>query len=221
METCLKKQVLWNKSTGQELEEAYHQLTELPRALVEENGLPVKGNKSNVTKSYTNRYGDQIVSEKLPARWNATTVIIDGMFLIHIAPQSQHATIDHYCNMLAKHHILPYFSAGALEVHLIFDSLHHQKQRRDREGIRVPMLTIHTTTLGNNYQTPRSGRQQWSAQSVNINWPCNLHLRCCSKSPNTCYQISDSSLQELLRKIFVTKPSVWVMVLAKHTFYHT
>ena len=53
-----------------------------------------------------------------------------------------------------------------------------------------------------------------------VNWPCTLHLRCCSKSPNTCYQISASSLQEHLRKIFVTKPSVWATVQVKHVLPH-
>ena len=120
-DTCLRKQIMWTKLTGEKLEEACHQLTELPRALVDEDGLPVKGNKSKVITTYTNRYGEQLASTNLPDQWTANSVIIDGMFLLHITPQSEQTSLSQYYSMLATRHILPFYKSGALEVHLIFD----------------------------------------------------------------------------------------------------
>ena len=66
-------------------------------------------------------WGSSCIGIAIPVGWNANTGITDRMFLIHIALQSQHTTIEQYCNMLAKHYILPHFIAGALELHLLFD----------------------------------------------------------------------------------------------------
>ena len=51
-----EKRVAYATSTGTELETAYEQCIELPRALATSDGNPINGTKSNTTKAFEKRY---------------------------------------------------------------------------------------------------------------------------------------------------------------------
>ena len=52
--------------------------------------------------------------------WIASTVIMEGMFLITITLWSTHKNIGDYADILLKQHILLHFRNGTAEVHLLF-----------------------------------------------------------------------------------------------------
>ena len=92
----------------------------LPRALVDKNGLPYKTNKSSTTKYFVNRYKNSpILSSMLP--WFPTSVILEGMFMIQMAPLPTNERMRDYAKMLflryAKFHFI-----SAIEVHIVFDN---------------------------------------------------------------------------------------------------
>ena len=140
---CWKKRVAYATSTGTQLETAYEQCIELPRAIATSDGNPTKGTKSNTTKAFEKRYENatpQIVTTALPIGWVPDTTIVEGMFLINITPWSAHKNIGDYAEFLLKQHIIPHFRNGSNEVHLLFDDpecqvqspKYFERQRRDQ-----------------------------------------------------------------------------------------
>lgn len=148
-----------------------------------------------------------------------------SVFLIHVAPQSQHTTIDHYCNMLAKHHILPYFSAGALEVHLIFDDpgrFPTSPKAADRQR-RYQSTNADHTHYNFREQLPNTQKWKTAMECTKCKHQLAMHLayetlQRISKYllPNQHF-ITAGAFEEDLRDKAL---SVWVMVQVKHTFYH-
>ena len=73
------------------------------------------------------------------SRWLAPLVVImEGMFLINIAPWDAHKTIGSYADFLLKQHVMPNYRNGATEVHVLFDNpkslslKHFERSKRDR-----------------------------------------------------------------------------------------
>ena len=102
-------------------ENSFEQYSELPRALVDKDGLPQKGQKSSIIWLIETRYSKpskNITTNVHPTQWDADAVLIDSMFLIHISPWGNHKIMSDYGNFLSKQHILPHFARGAKEVHL-------------------------------------------------------------------------------------------------------
>ena len=120
IEVCMKKQMIWMKLTG-EPQDTHQQMLELPRALVSEAGLPVKGQKHKAVQFYSTQYMDKVVNDTLPQNWVPHAVIIDGMFLLYAPPPPGTTTVSEFSRILSEWYIAPYFEAGALEVHLLFD----------------------------------------------------------------------------------------------------
>ena len=121
---CWKKRMAFACKTRTVIENTFEQYVELPRALVDKDGLPQKGQKSSITWLLESRYSKacrNITTNVHPTQWVADAVVIDGMFLLHISPWGHHKTMSDYANFLAKQHILPHFARGSKEVHLIFD----------------------------------------------------------------------------------------------------
>ena len=72
------------KRKGTEIPD-FIQFNELPRAICASDGLPNKGQKSNVLKFYQNRCKNLITSI-IPSVWEPDTVILEGMFIINFCP---------------------------------------------------------------------------------------------------------------------------------------
>ena len=76
----------------------------------------------------------------LPQRWSPQAVIIDGMFLINCKPHSGTLPLLRSMQLLFNRFISPQYQAGAIEVHLVFDtpSKHpfspkcYERKRRDQ-----------------------------------------------------------------------------------------
>ena len=47
--------------------------------------------------------------------------VIDAVFAINTNPSRQHKTIEQYAYLLFKQYVVPLFSCGTQEVHLVFD----------------------------------------------------------------------------------------------------
>ena len=55
---CLHKKLRWSKQTGRPIDKIAEQYVPIPLALADSSGLPIKGQKSNTTKSFKPRYKD-------------------------------------------------------------------------------------------------------------------------------------------------------------------
>ena len=53
--------------------------------------------------------------------WVPDVVIVDGMFPLNITPLRQHKSITDYAYLLFRVSIVPHFSRGTKQVHLVFD----------------------------------------------------------------------------------------------------
>lgn len=117
----LRRRLDWCNRTGQKFDEAEEQYSLFPRALVDPDGNPHKGTKSNWTDKLKARYnGPNSPFLPLPP-WVPQVAIVDAMFPLNITPLNQHKTISDYANLLFKISIAPHFNRGTSEVHLVFD----------------------------------------------------------------------------------------------------
>ena len=96
------------------------QYIELPRAICTPDGVPHKGQKSYTTTYLEKRYSN--IVNKFPGGWVPDSVILEGMFLINTTPLASHSAMKEYVMFLFKRFIHPHLSAGAKEVHVIFDN---------------------------------------------------------------------------------------------------
>ncbi len=163
---CWKKKVAFASRTGTPIGNVFEQFLELPRAIATSEGIPNKGTKSNSTKVYAKRYEHAIspvVRSTFPPGWAPHVVLVEGMFLINISPWAAHFTMAHYAEFLIQQHILPHFSRGALEVHVIFDDPESQltspKQfERLRRATTNPSGKHNCTTFCDTTNTPKKWR---------------------------------------------------------------
>lgn len=117
----LKRQLAWMSENNRAPHtDMFASASSLPKALVEKNGLPFKGNKSSTTKYLANRYKDSpIISSNLP--WFPTSVILEGMLMVQTAPLPTNEYIHEYAKMLFIRYVKTHYSS-ATEVHVIFDN---------------------------------------------------------------------------------------------------
>ena len=116
----LRRRLAWCNRTGQQFDEGEEQYSLLPRALADPDGNPHKGTKSNWTDKLKARYGSSDSFIPLPP-WVPQVAIVDAMFPLNITPLRQHKTIKQYAYLLFRVSIVPHFSRGTPEVHLVFD----------------------------------------------------------------------------------------------------
>ena len=114
------------------------QYSVLPRALVEADGSPHKGAKSEWTDKLQARYSESSTTPFVPVPpWVAQVVIVDAMFAINTNPLRQHKTVEQYAYLLFKQYAVPHFSRGTQEVHFVFDHPgRHQFNPKDCEHKR-------------------------------------------------------------------------------------
>ena len=95
----------------------------LPKAMVDDNGLSRKGQKSVTRKVLTTRYPG-VVSAHLPASVTGdmanTVVVIDGMFTLQTLPLTQHRSVLDYVMFWVQRWVKPMFALGN-HVHLVWD----------------------------------------------------------------------------------------------------
>ena len=117
---CLRSRLLWAQSHSEDNENYEQQYLELPRAIVDENGIPNKGQKSNASSFYFKRYGNNTFSTFFPSHWLPDIVLLEGMFIINTTPLRIHAKMSDYIRHLLLY-VGCYLNRGVAEVHIIFD----------------------------------------------------------------------------------------------------
>jgi hypothetical protein len=121
--SAMKMKISYSQRTGKPISNVTEQLIELPLALCDNDGIPLKGQKSYTTKNLQTRYqkaSPPIISNDLSYVPQCT--IIEGMFIINTAPLKVHRTLHDYCHFLIYRYIITEFKKGTNEVHLIFDN---------------------------------------------------------------------------------------------------
>ena len=125
-ERYLKKQLAWISEKGTEhvnVGDLLGPISPLPRALIGEDSLPYKSNKSNATQYLRKRYSELcIVIEHPPHQWVPHVAILEGMFMIQTLPLPTMSCMKEYVQLLIMQCVRPHFRAGAEEVHVVFDS---------------------------------------------------------------------------------------------------
>ena len=112
VQKCLHIKLKWSKQTGKPVEKIAEQYVPIPLALADSNGMPIKGQKSNVTKALKSRYKDakpKVFSNSLPEGWVAGCVIVEGMIMVNTTPLGNHRTFADYANFLGKRFLTPHF----------------------------------------------------------------------------------------------------------------
>lgn len=87
--------------------------------------MPIKGQKSNSTKTFKARYKDAIhpvFLNTLSENWIPECVMLEGMIMLSTLPLCSHINFADYANFLSKRFLTPHFTNGAREAHLIFDN---------------------------------------------------------------------------------------------------
>ena len=152
---CLRKTIANCKQNGAQVPD-FLLFNELPRALCTSDGLPNKGQKSNVSKFYQRRY-NTVITCIYPPLWKPDTILLEGMFLINSSPlYGQHKTFTDYAIFLVKRRIVLHLSKPSVkEVHVLFD--HPERQGnypKQVERLRrdVSSLLDDNQSSGNNFR---------------------------------------------------------------------
>lgn len=136
----MKKKMQYSHKTGIPVERPGEQLIELPLALCDNEGVPLKGQKSYTTHFLEARYKNakpKVFLINMP--WKPNCAMLEGMFLINTTPLGSHKTMLDYTKFLYNRFIKTQFRNGCNEVHVIFDNpgrlqntpKYFEQQRRD------------------------------------------------------------------------------------------
>ena len=147
VQKCLHKKLKWSKQTGRPVDAIEEQYIPVPLALADNAGIPLKGQKSNTTKVIKTRYKDSyppVILNSLPQGWIPETCMLEGMFMLNTSPLGSHRTFTDYAEFLIKRFIIPQFTRGSQEVHVLFDNpgrlppKYFERKRRDTVATVVP-----------------------------------------------------------------------------------
>ena len=123
--TAMKRKIQYSNKTGKPIERPGEQLSQLPLAICDHDGNPLKGQKSYMTTSFESRYkasSQPVLISQLPYNWTPDCILVDAMFIINTTPLGSHKTFDDYAKFLLRRHVISQFYKGSVEVHLIFDN---------------------------------------------------------------------------------------------------
>ena len=140
--SALKKKLQYSQKSGKPVQNPGEQLLEFPLSICDNEGMPIKGTKSNITKILERRYSTltpPIITSHLHNDWAPECAIVEGMFMINTLPLPSHTTLRDYANFLLRRHAISQFKNGCREVHVLFDNpgrlentpKHFEKSRRD------------------------------------------------------------------------------------------
>lgn len=77
----LEEEVEYASKAGSVMKNTYEQFIKLPRALVDPDESPNKGQKSNSAKVYEKRYSSStFIMSTLLSGWNPDSVVMEGSF---------------------------------------------------------------------------------------------------------------------------------------------
>ena len=100
---CLHKKLKWSKQMGKPIDIVAEQYIQLPLAIADADGSPLKGQKNYTTKVYETRYKESsptVIPNNLPQGWIPQCCIVEGMFLINTTPLESHRTFSDYARFL-------------------------------------------------------------------------------------------------------------------------
>ncbi len=123
--STIKKKMQFSIKTGKPIGQPGEQILEYPLSLCDNDGNPLKGQKSYFTKSLNTRYTDTnppVITTELPHDWIPECCILEGMFMINTTPLGCHTTMTDYANFLFRRYVVPNLKKGMKEIHIIFDS---------------------------------------------------------------------------------------------------
>lgn len=163
----LKRSLAWvaeHGMSGTDMESLFGPIQAVPRALVDADSLPYKANKSATTAHLGHRYQNPpAIINTLPSGWVPDTVILEGMFLIQTSPLPTMSCMEDYVKLLLARFVCPHFTAGAKEVHVVFDcpgslpeTLKELEQRQRDKG--VDSTTHHCTSFSGDLMLPSKWR---------------------------------------------------------------
>ena len=165
----LKKTVVWlaeHGGEGADLETLLGPPSPIPRALMDNEGLPHKGTKSSTTTYIERWYNNPpVIINSLPTGWIPHTVILEGMFLIQMSPLPAMHCMEEYVKVLLSRYVRPHFTAGVIEVHVVFDVTGLQPEspkeieqvRRDR-GVNNDSTVHHCVDFCSDLLVPEKWR---------------------------------------------------------------
>ena len=123
VQKCMRRKIASANKTGRMPDVIGEQYIEQLRAICNEHSLPVKGQKSTITKFYESRYKESnLITHTLSSEWVPDSVIIEGMFIINTKPLTSHKTMESYGAFLIRRFVLPHFLRGSIQVHVLFDN---------------------------------------------------------------------------------------------------
>ena len=121
--TAMKRKMQFSRRTGIPIEKPGEQLIELPLAISDSEGNPLKGQKSYATHYFESRYKDAKPSVFLGHMpWRPECCMLEGIFLINTTPLGSQKTMLDYAKFLFTRFIEVQFKRGCKEVHVIFDN---------------------------------------------------------------------------------------------------
>ena len=131
----------FSKRTGKPIDTLQEQLIELPLAISDHEGNPLKGQKSYTLKNIEISLRFHPFSQMR----SPDCIVMEGMFMINTTPLNSHKTLSDYCKFLFTRYILSQFKRGTNENHVIFDNpgqikntpKSFEQKRRDAKAIIV------------------------------------------------------------------------------------
>ena len=119
----MKKKMQFSRRTGRPIDQPGEQLIELPLALCDNTGNPIKGQKSYTTHFLECRYKEATNPVFLPSLpWRPECCMVEGMFIINTTPLGSHKLMSDYAKFLITRFVMTQFKRGCHEVHIIFDN---------------------------------------------------------------------------------------------------
>ncbi|CAC5420144.1 unnamed protein product [Mytilus coruscus] len=148
--SLLRKQIAWSKEQNTPISDL-QQFISLPRAIVNHDGLPYKGDKSKTLGIYHSRYPEAFENK---LHFKPDCVIIDGMFILNSKPlKSSNRLFAHFLVSLFNRWIIPYIQLNTKEIHIVFDDQSPQlspkdieRKRRDEKAETTAKILISETT---------------------------------------------------------------------------
>lgn len=105
---CTKQAIAWAQQHSTSADCIGMQFVEQPRALVDVNNKPTKGQKSYTKNQLSTRYSS-ILCKRVPENWVPEMVVLDGMFNIHVKPFGGNGTYQDHVKMLLRRFVQPHF----------------------------------------------------------------------------------------------------------------
>ncbi|CAC5425828.1 unnamed protein product [Mytilus coruscus] len=128
--SLLGKQIAWSKEQNTPISDL-QQFISLPRAIVDHDDLPYKGDKSKTLGIYHSRYPEAFENK---LHFKPDCVIIDSMFILNSKPlKSSNRLFAHFLLSLFNCWIIPYIQLNTKEIHIVFDDQSPQLSQKDIE----------------------------------------------------------------------------------------